>query len=62
MGTAIAENALARAGTDIIEADEQHKIDKQIIGRQKGECDCGLPRQLCTIEGHGPRHGVGRVR
>lgn len=80
IGTAIAEHVLALAGTDIIEADEQRKIDKQIVNRQidmseegvqaridatadkLNECDCGLPKQLCTIDGHAPKYGVGRTR
>ncbi len=25
------------------------------------ECPCGLPKNLCTIDGHGPSYGEGRV-
>ena len=66
IGNAIAENALANAGTDIIEADQtramvgyEAKFAGNLATRLQNECPCGLPRSICTI--HGPRFGAGRV-
>ncbi len=44
---------------------DQPKIDQQITDRVQArgplgnECECGLPKHLCTIDGHGPNYGQG---